>query len=53
VDGAVYFTSGPGTLKSHNLAANPACSVSVRLRGVDLVLEGEAHWVTESSTLEL
>jgi hypothetical protein len=30
-----------------------ACSVSVRLRGVDLVLEGEAHRVTEASTLEL
>jgi hypothetical protein len=26
VDGALYFTSGPGTLKSRNLAANPACS---------------------------
>jgi hypothetical protein len=26
--------------------------VSVRLRGIDLVLEGEAHRVTDSSTLE-
>ena len=52
VDGALYFTSGPGTLKSRNLAANPACSVSVRLPGIDLVLDGEAHRVTEASTLE-
>jgi hypothetical protein len=52
VDGALYFTSGPGTCKSRNLAANSACSVSVRLRGIDLVLEGEAHRVTDSSTLE-
>jgi Pyridoxamine 5'-phosphate oxidase len=52
VDGALYFTSGPGTLKSRNLAANPACSVSVRLRGIDLVLEGEAQRVTDASTLE-
>jgi hypothetical protein len=52
VDGALYFTSGPGTLKSRNLAANPACSVSVCLRGIDLVLEGAAHRVTDSSTLE-
>jgi hypothetical protein len=52
VDGALYFTSGPGTLKSRNLAANPACSVSVRLRGIDLVLEGEAHRITDASTLE-
>lgn len=49
---ALYFTSGPGTLKSRNLAVNPACSASVRLRGIDLVLEGEAHRVTEPSTLE-
>jgi hypothetical protein len=52
VDDALYFTSGPATLKSRNLAVNPACSVSVRLRGIDLVLEGEARRVTESSTLE-
>lgn len=52
VDDALYFTSGPGTRKSRNLAANPACSVSVRLRGIDLVLDGEAHRVTDSSTLE-
>jgi Pyridoxamine 5'-phosphate oxidase len=52
LDGALYFTSGPSTLKSRNLAANPACSVSVRLRGIDVVLEGAAHLVTDSSTLE-
>ena len=52
VDSTLYFTSGPGTLKSRNLAANPACSVSVRLRGIDLVLDGEAHRVTDASTLE-
>jgi hypothetical protein len=52
VDGALYFVSGPGTVKSRNLAANPACSISVRLRGIDLVLEGEARRVTDVSTLE-
>jgi hypothetical protein len=52
VDDALYFTSGPGTLKSRNLAGNSACSVSVRLRGIDLVLEGEAHRVTDASNLE-
>jgi hypothetical protein len=51
VDDTLYFTSGPGTLKSRNLAANPACSIGVRMRGLDLVLEGEAHRVTDSSTL--
>jgi len=52
VDGTLYFTSGPGSLKSRNLAANPACSLSVRLRGIDLVLEGEAQRVTDGPTLE-
>jgi hypothetical protein len=52
VDDALYFTSGPGTLKSRNLAANPACTVSVRMPGIDLVLEGEAHRVTNAATLE-
>jgi hypothetical protein len=52
VDDALYFTSGPGTQKSRNLATNPACTVSVRLRGIDLVLEGDAHRVIDPSTLE-
>lgn len=47
VDDALYFVSGPDTLKSRNLATNPACGVGVRLRGMDLVLEGEAHRVIE------
>jgi hypothetical protein len=52
VDGALYFVGGPGTRRSRNLAVNPACTVSVRLRGIDLVVEGEANRVTDSSTLE-
>lgn len=52
LDGDMYFTSGPGTRKSRNLAANPACTISVALAGIDLVLEGEAERVTDSATLE-
>ena len=52
VDDALYFVGGPGTRRSRNLAKNPACSVSVRLRGMDLVLEGDAHRVVDASTLE-
>jgi hypothetical protein len=52
VDDALYFVSGPGTLKSRNLTANKACSVSVRLPGIDLVLEGDADRVTDAATLE-
>jgi hypothetical protein len=51
-DGALFFTSGPGTRKSRNLAANPSCTVSMRLDGLDLVIEGEAQRVTDAPTLE-
>ena len=44
--------SGPGTRRARNLAANPACSVSVRLNGLDLTLEGEAEHVADPATLE-
>lgn len=52
LDGDLYFTSGPGTRKARNLAANPPCTISVRLDGIDLVLEGEATRVADRPTLE-
>src|SRR6266511_1206395 len=52
LDGDLYFTSGPGTRKARNLSANPACTISVRLTGIDLVLEGDATRVTDPPTLE-
>jgi hypothetical protein len=51
-DGDLYFTSGDGTKKSKQLAANPAASISVRLAGIDLVFEGEVTRVTDRSTLD-
>jgi len=51
-DGDLYVVSGPETRKSRNLAANPACTISVGLEGLDLVLEGEARRVVDSATLE-
>ena len=51
-DGDLYFTSGPATRKSRNLAMRPACTISIRLEGLDLVLEGEATRVTDRPTLE-
>jgi hypothetical protein len=51
-DGDLYFVSGAGTRKSRNLAANPACTVSIRLVGMDLILEGEAARVVDRPTLE-
>jgi hypothetical protein len=52
IDGAWYVVSGPGTRKSRNLAANPACTLTLRLEGVDLVFEGHAHRVTSTQELE-
>jgi hypothetical protein len=51
-DDELYFTSGPGTQKSHNLAANAACTMAAHLPGIDLVFEGEAIRVTDRPTLE-
>jgi hypothetical protein len=52
LDGELYIVSGPQTRKSRNLAANPACTISVGLKGIDLTLEGEATRVTDQPTLE-
>jgi hypothetical protein len=51
LDGDFYFTSGPETRKARNLAANPACTLSVRLEGIDLIVEGEASRVTDQTAL--
>jgi hypothetical protein len=51
-DGDLYFTSGPGTRKARNLAANPACTISVKLAGLDLTLDGAAARVAEPAILE-
>jgi hypothetical protein len=53
VDGDFYFTSGPRTRKSRNLVANASCTVSVQLKGIDVVLEGVAERVTDAATLEI
>src|ERR1700704_3431343 len=42
LEGDFYFTSNPNARKARNLAANPACTISARLDGIDLILEGEA-----------
>jgi pyridoxine/pyridoxamine 5'-phosphate oxidase len=51
-DGRFYFTSGAGTQKSHDLASNPNCVISVALPGLDLVVEGTAAKVADEATLE-
>ena len=51
-DDTLWLVSGPRTRKSRNLAGNPACTVSCRLRGIDVVFEGRADRVTDAETLE-
>ncbi len=51
-EGDFYLTSSPAARKARNLAANPACTISIRLDGIDLVFEGEANRVTDQPTLE-
>jgi hypothetical protein len=51
-EGDLYFTSGPGTRKARNIAANARCTISAKLEGIDLVFEGEASRVTDRATLE-
>src|ERR671924_1949769 len=51
-DGDLYVVSGPGTRKSRDLAANPACTLSTALPGIDLVFDGEATRVTNGPSLE-
>jgi hypothetical protein len=52
LDDELYVVSGPGTRKSRELEANPACTLSVSLPGIDLVLEGEAARERNPATLE-
>lgn len=51
-DDRFYFTSGPRTRKSRNLAANPECAIAISLGDIDVVVEGTARKVTDMPTLE-
>ncbi|HEV7359825.1 MAG TPA: pyridoxamine 5'-phosphate oxidase family protein [Mycobacterium sp.] len=49
--GSWYFTSGPATRKSRNLARDRRCVVSVATDQFDLVLEGVAERISEAGEL--
>ena len=51
LDGFWYFTSGPRTRKSRNVAADPRCVVSVATHPFDLVIEGSAARITDADEL--
>jgi hypothetical protein len=52
LDGDLYFTSNLAARKARNLAANPACTIAVKVTGLDLTLRGTAAPVTDTPTLE-
>jgi PPOX class probable F420-dependent enzyme len=51
VAGTFWFETGKGTRKAKNLARDPRCSMSVAAHDFDLVVEGEAHMVTDPATV--
>lgn len=52
IDGAWYVVTGPATQKGRNLAHDPACTLTARLDGVDVVFTGRADRVTDGPELE-
>jgi len=51
VDGTFWFETGEHTRKGKNLARDPRCTVSVATEEFDLVVEGEAHRVTDPTVV--
>jgi len=51
LSGSWYFTSGPVTRKSHNLARDPRCTIGVATEPFDLVVEGTAERVSDAEEL--
>ena len=47
VDGSFWFETGQGSRKGRNLARDPRCTLSVATREFDLVVDGDAHPVTD------
>ena len=50
-DGDFWFETGKQTRKGKNLARDPRCTLSVATQDFDLVLEGDAHLVTDPATV--
>ena len=52
IDGSFYFTSGPNTQKSKNIAHDPHCVITVATEPFDVIAEGEAKKVTDDARLK-
>ncbi len=51
VEGTFWFECGERTRKGRNLARDPRCTLSLATREFDLVVDGEAHRVTDQATV--
>jgi len=51
VDGSFWFETGERTRKGRNIARDPRCTLSVATEEFDLVVEGEAHQVTDPAVV--
>src|SRR5215472_6345529 len=51
VDGTFWFETGEHTRKGRNLARDPRCTLSLATDDYDVVVEGEAHRVTDPATV--
>src|SRR5262245_60913833 len=49
--GSFWFQTGERTRKARNLARDAHCSMSIATRGLDVVVEGDAHRVTDQQLL--
>jgi hypothetical protein len=51
VDGTFWFVTGERTRKGRNISRDPRCTFAVSLHESDLVIEGDAHQVTDTKTV--
>ena len=51
VDDTFWFESGEGTRKARNVVRDPRCTLSVATREFDIIVEGDAHRVTDPPTV--
>lgn len=50
-DGAFWFETGKTTRKGRNIARKPRCTHTLAVREFDLVVDGDAHLVTDPVTV--
>ena len=51
IEGTFWFETGASTRKGRNLARDPRCTIGLAVDEFDLVVEGEAHQVTDAPTV--